>query len=411
MSKKFELMEQRSALLKKAREAADDTEAFKTIMAEADTLEQRINNLARLEDAERTEPGTPIHGDAKLSNEIRSKFSLVRAIAAQSGLAVDAGFEREVQAELAKRAGRPPKGILIPTEIFEIEKRVLTTSGGSDLIATEHRPDLFISALSANTVVRSLGATVLTGLIGNLSIPRETDSPAVGWVAENAALTPDDAAFDDVTLSPHHVGTIAEYSRDMLLQSSPAVEQLLRNMMARNIAKAIDVAAIQGGGANEPSGILDNNDIQTVDGSALDIFTAVADAVSKADIANVTASRALLTDNVIKKIASLALDGQGRPIGIANVFSNERVVFSNLVPTDANSPANRSLIYGDWTELLLGIWSELDVLVNPYESTAYSKGNISVRAMATVDVALRHPEAFVSIQGITASSDAMPASP
>jgi len=43
-------------------------------------------------------------------------------------------------------------------------------------------------------------------------------------------------------------------------------------------------------------------------------------------------------------------------------------------------------------------------MVNPYESTAYSKGNISIRAMATVDVALRHKAAFVSATGVTATS-------
>jgi HK97 family phage major capsid protein len=46
----------------------------------------------------------------------------------------------------------------------------------------------------------------------------------VGWVAENAALTSDDADFDSVTLAPKHAGALTEYSRNMLLQSSPAVE-------------------------------------------------------------------------------------------------------------------------------------------------------------------------------------------
>jgi HK97 family phage major capsid protein len=54
----------------------------------------------------------------------------------------------------------------------------------------------------------------------------------------------------------------------------------------------------------------------------------------------------------------------------------------------------QTIIFGNWPDLLLGFWSELDVLVNPYESAAYSKGNVQVRAMATCDVALRHAESF-----------------
>ncbi len=404
--KKFELIEQRSALLKKAREAVDNPEVFKTTMAEADALEQRINNLTRLEEAERGEQGTVIHGDAKLSSEIRSKFSLLRASAGAAGLNVDAGFEKEIQAELAKRAGKAAQGIYVPTEIFE--QRVLTTSAGSELVATEHRPDLYISALVANTIVRSLGATVLDGLVGNLSIPRETDSPATGWVAENAALSADDADFDAVTLSPKHVGALSEYSRNMLLQSSPAVEQIFRTMLARNVARAIDKAAIRGGGSNEPVGILGGTSgIQTVSGDT-DLFTAAADAVSLADIANVNASRSFLTNNVVKKIAAKALDKQNRPIGIAAVFGNEAVAFSNLVTSDANSPDNQGLIYADWSELLIGVWSILDILVNPFESTAYSKGNVQIRAMASVDVGVRHPASFVSVAGVTSTLAAMP---
>ena len=87
---------------------------------------------------------------------------------------------------------------------------MLTTSAGAELVPTVHRPDLYISALTASSVVRGLGATVLNGLTGNLSIPRETDSPAIGWVAENAALSSDDANFDSVTLSPKHAGAISE---------------------------------------------------------------------------------------------------------------------------------------------------------------------------------------------------------
>jgi HK97 family phage major capsid protein len=52
-------------------------------------------------------------------------------------------------------------------------------------------------------------------------------------------------------------------------------------------------------------------------------------------------------------------------------------------------------ILGDFSQVLLGIWSEVDLLVNPFAETAYRRGGVLVRAMATVDVAIRHPQAFV----------------
>lgn len=405
--KTSDLIEQRAAIVARMNEAheADNSEAFTAAETELRAVDAKLDRARKIDAADRAEVGKPINGDAKLDSEIRSRFRVTRAIAAAAGLGVDAGFEREVQAELAKRAGRPAEGIFIPTEVFET--RVLTTATGSELVPTDHRPDQYISALTASSVVRGLGARVLSGLTGNLSIPRETDSPAIGWVAENAALSSDDADFDAVTLSPKHAGALSEFSRNMLLQASPDVEGLLRQMLARSIALTIDRAAIRGGGSNEPVGVLATSGIQTV-ASPASIFEGIAAAVAMADAENVGGSRAILTTPEIRKIAALALDITNRPIGVSTVFHDLPTTFSNQVPKTLGGGTEHGLIYGDWSELLIGVWSEIDILVNPFESAAYSKGNVAIRAMATVDVAVRHKKAFVSIEDVTTSTIAMP---
>ena len=402
--KTSDLLEQRASLVGRmaAAHTADKGEDFTAAEAELRALDAKLARARALDAAERAEPGKPIAGDAKLDAEIRSRFKVTRAIAHAAGLPVDAGFEREVQGELARRAGRPAQGVFIPTEVFET--RVLTTSTGAELVPTDHRPDLYISALTASSVVRGLGARVLSGLTGNLSIPRETDSPTIGWVAENTALTADDANFDSVTLTPKHAGALTEYSRNLLLQASPEVEALLRQMLARNLALAIDRAAIKGGGANEPNGVLSTAGIQT-HAYATDLFTSAANAIALADVANVaTARRGFLSTNTVKKIAALQLDANNLPVGAGAIFHNEPVTFSNQVPATLGAGAEHGLVYADWSELLLGVWSQIDVLVNPFAEAAFTKGNISIRAMATVDCAVRHPAAFVSVTGVTASA-------
>ena len=62
--------------------------------------------------------------------------------------------------------------------------------------------------------------------------------------------------------------------------------------------------------------------------------------------------------------------------------------------TSANMPIGK-FILGDFSQVLLGVWSEIDILVNPYAEPAYSRGGVQVRAMATCDVAVRHPKAFL----------------
>lgn len=401
--KTSDLIEQRAAILTRMTEAhaADDGAGFETAETELRALDAKLDRARKIDAADRAEPGAPINGDARLTAEIRSRFRVSRALAHAAGLTVDAGFEREMQAELSKRAGRSPEGVFIPAEVFET--RVLTTATGSEIVPTDHRPDQYVSALTASSVVRGLGARVLSGLSGNLTIPKEAASPAIGWVAENAALSASDADFASITLAPKHAGALSEFSRNMLLQASPDVEGLLRQMLARNLALAIDRAAIKGGGANEPKGVLETAGIQTI-AAPSSIFAAVAEAEALADAENVGARRAILTTPEIRKAAATALDGMGRPIGVGPVFHGLPTSFSN----QARFGAAHALIYGDWSEILIGIWSEIDILVNPFEATAYSKGNISIRAMATVDCAVRHPKAFVSINGATPATRAMP---
>ncbi|MFC0366126.1 phage major capsid protein [Sphingobium indicum] len=395
-------MEQRAAILDRMNAAheKDDNAAFEAAETELRTIDGKLDRQRKIDAADRAAPGTPLNGttDEHLSKELRS-FSLVKMLAHAAGLNVDAGRELELQGELAKRAGKPAQGFYVPTEIFET--RVQTTSNAGTLTPTTFRPDLFTSALTATAVVTTLGATTLSGLTGDVVIPRETDSPAVGWVAENVALSYDDAAFDSLSLEPHHVGVISEISRQMLQQSSPAIEQLLRNMQARNIALEIDRAAINGSGTGaEPRGLLNDPDIDAV-AFDTDLFITTANMIAAADLANVSPNRGFLATNGIKGDAMKLRDANGRPIPFGETFHNEPVQFTNQAPSDLGSGDDEhALVYGDWADFLIGIWSQIDVLVNPFAETAYSKGNILVRSMATVDFGVRRPASFTKASGV-----------
>lgn len=400
--KTADLMEQRAAILDRMNAAheKDDNAAFEAAETELRTIDGKLERQRKIDAADRAAPGTPLNGttDEHLSKELRS-FSLVKMLAHAAGLNVDAGRELELQGELAKRAGKPAQGFYVPTEIFET--RVQTTSNAGTLTPTTFRPDLFTSALTATAVVTTLGATTLSGLTGDVVIPRETDSPAVGWVAENVALSYDDAAFDSLSLEPHHVGVISEISRQMLQQSSPAIEQLLRNMQARNIALEIDRAAINGSGTGaEPRGLLNDPDIDAV-AFDTDLFITTANMIAAADLANVSPNRGFLATNGIKGDAMKLRDANGRPIPFGETFHNEPVQFTNQAPSDLGTGDDEhALVYGDWADFLIGIWSQIDVLVNPFAETAYSKGNILVRSMATVDFGVRRPASFTKASGV-----------
>jgi hypothetical protein len=127
LEKLADLIEQRTAAFDRMKAAqGGDADTFTAAETEVRDLNEKIRRARAIEAEDRADLGTPITGtgDEQLSRELRN-FSLNRMIAHQCGMAVDAGREIEMQAELAKRAGGPAKGFYVPTEIFE--KRVLTT--------------------------------------------------------------------------------------------------------------------------------------------------------------------------------------------------------------------------------------------------------------------------------------------
>lgn len=391
--------------------------------AEAATLNVQEGRQAALDDLDRRVAGHTVAGTGDDRFDAQAAdVTVLDVIRAQMGATdVGAGRAREVSAELARRSGRQPEGLLFHMGVSgaPVERRVLTTAlpvggPGSSLIPTTLSSNL-IDRLRERVMVRRMGATVLGGLTGNLSIPRLKASATAQWVAENTAITATDPQFDQVTLSPKHCGGIVEMSRNMLQQSSLDVTRLVENDLAQLLAVALDQVAIQGGGTNQPSGILAaGSGVTIVPGGtngAAPSWGNVISLIAAVDLSNaLDGSLGFLTNakavRAMRQIDKTATDTASNfimndPVSLAGfpLGNTQNVPGSGVKGTGTGLS---SLIFGDFSSLFLGFWSELDILVNPYESTAYSKGNVQVRAMMTADVKLRHPEAFAAITDLIA---------
>lgn len=422
----MDLKSRRADLVAKARKITADggespgdeaRKAFDAVEAEIRTLDEQIAREDKIAAWERTAEAETVSGTGGEFEAECREFNLTRAIAAQvPDLAphVDAGREREISQELARRSDRKASGILAPMAVFR-EKRVLTSTApvagpGGNIIPTDQGE--FIDILRARLVTQGRGARVLSGLSGNLDLPRLKASATSGWVAENAALSTSDHAFDKVALTPKHVGALTEFSRNMLLQSSPDIETLVRADFAAILAEAVDRAAIQGGGANEPTGVLETANIGSVTMGASPTWAQVLEFI--ADVENANADQGALgwvtNPGVVKLLRSTLKEtgdaGAGYLMDQPRELAGYGLSSSTVVPadlTDGGSPEafdRSALIFGDWSSLVVAYWSAFEVLVNPYESTAYSKGNVLIRGMLTADVAVRHPESFAAATDI-----------
>jgi HK97 family phage major capsid protein len=394
------------------------------VRARADALEAeatRLNDQERrqvlIDEMDRRAAGQPIGGTDGRFDQLAGQVTALDVIRAQmGGTDAGAGRAREVSAELERRSGRRAEGLLFDMRLSgaPVEKRVFTTANpgagpGSNLIQTDVSSSI-IDRLRERIITRALGATILGGLQGNISLPRLKTSATAQWVAENSAITASDPQTDSVGLTPKHVGGIVEVSRNMIQQPSLDVTRLFEDDLAKIIAVALDSAALVGGGSNQPSGLLAAGSgvgiVPLGTNGAAPTWDSIVGLIAAVDVANAMGGTLAFATNpkVVSKLRrtlKTAADTSSNFLATdAGALAGYNLASSVLVPSTfakGSGTALSALIFGDWSQLVIGFWSELDILVNPYESTAYSKGNVQVRAMATADVTIRQPLAFAAI--------------
>lgn len=377
--------------------SADEVAAFDAIKKIITDLEGQEARAQFLADAERRSTGTVVNGDAQVG-KLESRVSILRVLQSAVAGTPLTGAEAEYAQETERRTGRKAQGVFVPASLFE--KRANTTTTAADLVPNDHRADLYIAPFRDALLARKLGVRILSGLHGNVTVPKYGSGLTTGWVAEGSAVPEGTMAFDNVTLTPKHVGGFTEMSRQLIQQSSPDIEQLVRDDLAFLVAKSIDSALIKGGGTNEPTGVMATVGIQTANLATLSWANILA-MVSKLELINANAASWLTSPGVSTK-----LRGTLKAAGIAGYLSEGGsladipLVTTTQVPNEAGTPDKGVAILGDWSEVMLGVWSELDILVNPFAETPYKRGGVLVRAMASVDIAVRHPDAFVVAKDI-----------
>lgn len=369
--------------------SADEAKQFDALKTEERSLATQVERAEYLAEAERRSAGTPVSGKASADfDKLAGDVSVVRVMRAQmEGRALD-GVEAEYTQEAERRSGRKAQGAFIPMQALE-QRAANTTSTAGEIVPTQHRPQDYIGALQNKLLARKLGVRVLSGLSGNVSIPKHGSGLTTGWVGEGDAVPEGNMGFDEVTLSPKHVGGKTEMSRQLLQQSSPGIEALVRDDLAFLIAQQIDAAILSGSGtANEPQGIIGATGVQSADMPA--DWAGVLGLSELLELANLEAVNWLAAPGVKTTFASTEkVTGSGSGFLLeGGMMDGKAFSATNQMPAD-------TLLLGDFSQVMLGIWSELDILVNPYAEPSYSRGGVQVRAMATADLALRHPAGFV----------------
>ncbi|MEK9870164.1 MAG: phage major capsid protein, partial [Gammaproteobacteria bacterium] len=332
--------------------------------------------------------------DLGLTEKETRSFSFVKALnfLSNQGDAQarrDAAFEIEVGEAAAKKYERSSNGIVIPNEVLRRDLVVGTPTAGGDLVDDVLLAGSFIDLLRNRLAISQAGATMLTGLQGNVSIPRQTSAATAYWVGENAAPTESQQAIDQVNMTPKTVGAFVDYSRRLLLQSSIDVEGMVRNDLARVIALEIDRAAIYGtGSSNQPLGLTNTSGIGSETLTGVGTFTELI--AMETDVAAANADAGSLR-YIINATTRGGLKGAKKDAGSGEfVFADGEI--NGYPAIVSNQLLNNDALFGDFSMFIMGMWSGLDLTVDPYAGA--TAGTVRVIALQDVDFAVKQPGAF-----------------
>lgn len=378
-------------------------------------------------------------GDQK---KIRQKYDFAKVLRYYAEVAeskyssIDIGFEREISDELKAKTGRAVQGILLPdfvgnraaanasdggltlgTPAYDTDTGAGGISGiggaGNNTIATMLLAGQFIDALVATLVLREqLGAEVLTGLVGNISIPKG-GSITGGWISsEGGNAAKKNPTFGQITATPHTYGAYVDITRKLLLQSSVNVQAKVLEWLMYACANGLETAAFQGSGtAGQPTGLC--TALTGTAWSNAPTFDKIVDLIAATKIANSYKPSMKFVGNsgVWAKLAKtrdfeVLTDGASTPKNVGAIGGSVRLLdtaTNKVIGRDfveANLMPNAKLLFGDFTQLTVCLWSGTDIVVDPYAND--TNGGLRLVALQDSDILIKRPESFGLATGVHA---------
>ena len=335
--------------------------------------------------------------DIGLTEKETKRFSLLRAINAMANptdrrAQEAAKFEFEASEAAQRSYGQTAQGIMLPDEVLRNwNQRDLSAGSDGDLIGQDYRAGDFIDVLRNNSAVMPL-ATMLNGLSGDVKIPRKTAAASAAFISsEGGAAGESELTVGNVSLSPKTLGAFTDVTRQLMIQSSIDVENLVRNDLAASMAIAIDDAALEGSGSSgNPTGITNTSGINTVSLSSaaaptfaemVSMETAVrVDNALLGDLAYIVHPTNYGTLKTTEKASNTA-----QFVAVNDEINGYRAVVSPQLTAN-------NYVFGNFNDLLIGMFGGLDIVVDPYTSS--SSGTVRIVALQSVDVAVRHAVSF-----------------
>lgn len=411
MRKIVEIRHDLNEAAKAAREVnASDKEACEKAIERVNELIRELNAATAAEAAEQALAERTFKEKEKAAGRSFSITKFLRELASGKGLTEIEKEVADMGAEEYRRLGLSQQGVVLPSAFLRASsgQNYTTAADGGNLVET--MAPRYMDALKERLIVKQLGATVISDLVG--TVPFVGAGSFTGaWGSEGAVATKEKIAFSKVSLTPHRNWIAAAVSKDLLRQTSLDVDNLIMGRILDRHAELIDQAAFAGSGSNgQPTGILNTTGIGSVvggtNGAALSWKNVVA-LETAINAANANRGKmAYATNAKVMGALKTTEKAQGTARFLCEDGKNVNgypIEWSNLVPSNLTKGTGTGLsavIFGNWQDLVVAQWGGIDIVVDPYTSALVAEINITLNAWN--DVKVVEPKSFAAIVDVIA---------
>lgn len=272
---------------------------------------------------------------------------------------------------------------------------------GAELVAADGRyTGDFIEYLYAQTVYNRLG---LREVPANVTIKGQDGAATGYWVGESKPIPASKADFSSVSLTPLKVAALAVSSMELLRDSSPAAEMLIRDALVNAAAQKIDTTFVGTAAASagvSPAGILNGVSAFSASGSDADAvrgdikqlydqFIAQNNASGLAFIMHPSLAKSLqLMVNALGQMEFPSITATGGTLLGDTVVTGENVTSTNFILC---KPSDIWRIGAMGVEVALSREATIEMATDPAgaSDTPVAQANYPVNMFQTASIAFR----------------------
>ncbi|MCR4375689.1 MAG: phage major capsid protein [Acidobacteria bacterium] len=130
-----------------------------------------------------------------------------------------------------------------------------SATAGGYLVPVEQSAEV-IELRRAQTVIRASGPREVPLPSGTLQVPKITSGATGAYIGENTNITKSQQAFGNVSLTAKKLAVLTPISNDLIRQSSPQADAVVRDDIVRSLAVTEDANFLRGDGTNgTPKGL------------------------------------------------------------------------------------------------------------------------------------------------------------